>query len=86
MRNFLFSTFYSLEKFSKKCYIQNSLNPVCIESGMGCVIVLEDSLDLLTALEKSQETINPVYVMSGIRHIRFALNLVGVVLLSKETP
>ena len=43
--------------------IRNSLYPVSAKSGMGCVIVEEDSLALFTALK-----IFPRNVISGIRY------------------
>ena len=96
MKNFLLGTFRALKNSSKNVisrirynrfglcrYIRYTLYPefACVKSAMGCVIVEGDSLALLTALENS-----PRNVLFGIRYIRFALNPVWVVLLSKGTP
>ena len=41
--------FCIIENFSKNRYIWYSLYPICVKSGMGCVIVEGDSLAVFTA-------------------------------------
>ena len=55
--------FCNIEKLSEKRYIRYTLYPVCAKSGIGCVIVEEDSLAPFKALKNY-----PRNVTSGIRY------------------
>ena len=45
---------------SERRYIRNLVCPVCVNSGMGCVVVEGDSLALFTSLKMLQGTLYPV--------------------------
>ena len=70
--------FCNIEKFFKKRYIRNSLNPdpVYVKSGFGCVIVEWDSLARFTALEKLSKERYIRYMLQHIKLIRSVTSLV----------
>ena len=51
-------------------FIRNSLYPVCVKSGMGCVIVEGDSIALFTAFKILQEMTFPAVYKPLIKLIK----------------